>query len=411
MLVLLTILLAFGWPVAKGTLISSKLFAGYQGWFETSCDEGHRWVHWTAGKQPAPGHVTFEIFPDVRDYPASALCTARGLANLGNGSPARLYTARSQEVVDLHVKWAKEYGLDGLGLQRFVNEISHGDTLTARDEITGYMRAASEKYHSEFYIEYDISGSKDFVSVIKNDWTVHNVQSYAKSAAYATDGKGRKFVMLWGCGFRDRPGTPDDWLDILHFFRSKNVAVGVGVPHTWRVGGSHVKAGFNTSLFEQFDLIEPWAVGSIHNDKDIDNDFGEVVPADIAFCKSRGIQYRRVLFPGFAWSNWNGGSRNMIPRRGGQFMWNQAIAAHKVGINGAFVAMFDEFNEGTAILKAAEDKSMIPTNQYFYTLDTDGESLSSDFYLRLTGAIGKLFRGQIRASSAIPIPKRTAELE
>ena len=45
--------------------------------------------------------------------------------------------------------------------------------------------------------------------------------------------------------------------------------------------------------------------------------------------------------------------------------------------------MFDEFDEGTAIAKAAEDKSMAPSDQYFQTLDADGVHVSSDFYLRV----------------------------
>jgi hypothetical protein len=397
-------LLLFGVSTVTASLISEQLFAGYQGWFGTTCDEGQHWVHWS-GTTPAPGKVSFEIFPDLRDYPQDSLCPAGQLANLGNGSPAKLYSARVQSVTDMHVQWAKSYGLDGLGLQRFVVEIKGGDGLKRRDEVTQNMRTASEKHGLLFYIEYDTSGAADFVSVIKNDWVNHGTEKYIDSPAYATDGKGRKFVMLWGCGFPDRQGTPQDWLDILNFFHSRNIAVGVGVPYHWRTGES-VQSGFNTSLFGQFDLIEPWAVGSLRTDADIQHDFNLIVPGDIEFCKEKGIQYRRVMFPGFAWSNWNGGSRNMIPRRAGQFMWNQALAARSLNISGAFVAMFDEFDEGTAILKAAEDASMIPSNQYFLTLDADGESLSSDFYLRLTGSIGKMLRGEIPASTNVPIPKR-----
>ena len=47
--------------------------------------------------------------------------------------------------------------------------------------------------------------------------------------------------------------------------------------------------------------------------------------------------------------------------------------------------MFDEYDEGTAIAKAAEDKSMAPTDQYFLALNADGVYVSSDFYLRLVG--------------------------
>ncbi len=39
--------------------------------------------------------------------------------------------------------------------------------------------------------------------------------------------------------------------------------------------------------------------------------------------------------------------------------------------------MFDEFDEATAIAKAAKDRRMIPTDQYFLTLDADGTSSPS----------------------------------
>ena len=69
-----------------------------------------------------------------------------------------------------------------------------------------------------------------------------------------------------------------------------------------------------------------------------------------------------------------------------------------------YIAMFDEYDEGTAIAKAAEDSSMIPTNQYFLTLDADGVHLSSDFYLRLAGAANNMIKGQSPLTLTVPIP-------
>lgn len=60
-----------------------------------------------------------------------------------------------------------------------------------------------------------------------------------------------------------------------------------------------------------------------------------------------------------------------------------------------YVAMFDEYDEGTAIAKAAKDTSMISEDQYFLTLDADDIHCSSDFYLRLTGDGVKMIKGQI----------------
>jgi len=91
--------------------------------------------------------------------------------------------------------------------------------------------------------------------------------------------------------------------------------------------------------------------------------------------------------------------------RAGNHLWKQAYWArtHKVS---AMVAMFDEYDEGTAIAKAAENSSMIPTDQYFLTMDADGKSLSSDFYLRLTGKATQMLKGTFRLTPNIPIPPR-----
>lgn len=67
------------------------------------------------------------------------------------------------------------------------------------------------------------------------------------------------------------------------------------------------------------------------------------------------------------------------PRLHGDFMWKQAYNVKSTGIQTGYIAMFDEYDEGTAIAKMAENSSMIPTNQYFLTLDADGVSVSSDF--------------------------------
>jgi len=94
--------------------------------------------------------------------------------------------------------------------------------------------------------------------------------------------------------------------------------------------------------------------------------------------------------------------RNQIPRLHGDFMWRQAFDMKQLGINTGYVAMFDEYDEGTAIAKAAENASMAPTNQYFQTLDADGVAVSSDFYLRLTRDIGRMFKGEINTTEQHP---------
>jgi len=58
--------------------------------------------------------------------------------------------------------------------------------------------------------------------------------------------------------------------------------------------------------------------------------------------------------PGFAWSNFNGGAKNQIPRNKGEFMWRQIYNIKSLNMPGVYIAMFDEYDEGTAILKYGE---------------------------------------------------------
>jgi len=60
-----------------------------------------------------------------------------------------------------------------------------------------------------------------------------------------------------------------------------------------------------------------------------------------------------------------------------------------------FVGMFDEVDEGTALYKGAND---IPVGTYFVTY----EGLSSDWYLKLTGAATPMIRGEAPWSERIP---------
>jgi hypothetical protein len=74
-------------------------------------------------------------------------------------------------------------------------------------------------------------------------------------------------------------------------------------------------------------------------------------------------------------------------------MWSQAVAAKRAGADMLYVAMFDEIDEGTAIFKVATDP---PAG--FLPLDTP----RSDHYLWLAGQTGRLIRGEIAATDAMP---------
>jgi hypothetical protein len=90
---------------------------------------------------------------------------------------------------------------------------------------------------------------------------------------------------------------------------------------------------------------------------------------------------------------------NEIPRHGGAFLWSQGQAFHAAGATSLYVAMFDELDEGTAIFKTRNDP---PVGASPFVAEP---GLPSDHYLWLTGQIGRLLRGEIKARDE-SLPKR-----
>ena len=108
--------------------------------------------------------------------------------------------------------------------------------------------------------------------------------------------------------------------------------------------------------------------------------------------------YLPVIYPGFGWANLKGkaAANATIPRLGGEFFWRQFHTAASLGVEMAYVAMFDEVDEGTAIFKVSNSP---PTQAHFQTYD----GLPSDWYLRLTGEGSKVIRGERKSQPTLPI--------
>ncbi|WP_228551379.1 carbohydrate-binding protein [Paenibacillus sp. B01] len=393
---------------AAGGDVVGKLFAGYQGWFNASGDgsPNNGWIHWSKNSS-APstsGNTNFELYPDMREYTNQY---ATGLGNLGNGQPATLFSSYDQQTVSKHFEWMQTYGIDGAALQRFGADESDAPNgwKTNRDSVAVKAKNAAEAYGRKFYVMYDITGMNpsNWVNAIKHDWTANVVggMGLTGSSAYARQ-NGKLVVNLWGIGFTDRPGTAAEAAGLISWFKQQGAYVIGGVPAYWRTGIEDSKPGF-LDVYKSLDMISPWFVGRFGTLTDVDHWRTNFWQPDKTFTQQNGIAYQPVLWPGFSWSNLNPGApQNQIPRLHGDFMWKQAYSMKSIGIDTGYVAMFDEYDEGTAIAKAAENSTMIPSAPYFLTLNADGVSVSSDFYLRLTGDIGRMFKGQIAATAAHP---------
>lgn len=85
-------------------------------------------------------------------------------------------------------------------------------------------------------------------------------------------------------------------------------------------------------------------------------------------------------------------------------MWRQFYNHARTGVRSAYVAMFDEYNEGNQIAPTAATSADVPAGSGIRPLDEDGTACSPDFYLRLTGDGGRMLRGEIAVTPTIPTP-------
>jgi hypothetical protein len=393
-------------PVTTGSSYSEfigKSVAGYQAWF-TASESNTGWVHWSGNSRPAVGNFSFEIYPDVSDYNPGDL-KQTGFNNLGNGEPSRLFS--SADVINQHFEWMKDAGIDGVALQRFIGDSPYPISNSPLSKPV-IVKKAAEANQRIFYICYDMSSGKDenaWVESIKYDWVFNIEQSYAltSSPAYATVNN-KPVVQIWGPGFTSRVGNAAKTIELIKFLQSRGCYVIGGVPTNWRTESSDSKPGF-IEAYKTYDMVSPWAPGRYKNISGSDSFKNNYILPDKAFCAANNLDYLPVLFPGFAWSTWNPGAPNAFPRLAGEFLWRQAYNIKSAGINQMYFAMFDEYDEGTAIMKAATDWSMIPTNQYFLTLSADGIWVSSDFYLRVAGAATTMVKSSEQPSELLTVPQ------
>ena len=221
--------------------------------------------------------------------------------------------------------------------------------------------------------------------------------------------RGKPVVTIWGFGNPSRPGTPDDALTVINWFKSAGCTVMGGVPKSWRTldGDSQTNAAW-AGVYRAFDILSPWSVGRYSTLSGADDFKNNYIVPDRVECAVRGIDYMPVVFPGFSWKNLkstttNPPALNQTPRNGGTFYWRQVYNSISVGCTMIYGAMFDEVDEGTAMFKLAPTPAELPAQGSFVPLNIDGYALPSDWYLRLAGEATKMLRGEIPLSAQMPI--------
>lgn len=377
------------------------VMAGYQGWFNTPSDGANRqWHHYTGPQGFRPGSCTIDFWPDVSEYEKTYETEFR----LDNGTPAHVFSSYDESTVDTHFRWMKEYGLDGVFMQRFVAEIASKSGLAHFNKVLDSAMRAANKYKRAISVMYDLSGMKpgDEQIVLKDIAELserHALKDHRKNPSYLYH-NGKPLVSIWGVGFDDnRRYGFDEAETIIRELKAQGFSIMLGVPTYWQeLTDDTLEDPRLHELIRQCDIVMPWFVARY--DETGYPAHRNLIKHNISWCKDNGVDYVPLCFPGFSWRNMPGNDQSkQIHRNKGAFLWQQLSGAIGLGAEMLYIAMFDEIDEGTAIFKCAHH---VPTPHPGSTFVPLEEGIGSDHYLWLVGQAAQMLRREIPLSEEMP---------
>ena len=374
------------------TTLQRKVLCGYQGWFRCAGDDsGQGWRHWSRNARRLTAEtLTFEMWPDLSEFTAEEKFPVPGFT-YPDGKQAELFSSVHARTVQRHFEWMQQCGIDGVFLQRFLIEAAHPSSATVLKNV----RQAAAQTGRTYALCYDLSGHapEKMVATLLADWhRLRDEEKITQDKNYLHH-DGKPVLFVWGF-FSDRfsAALANQLIDGLKTGDRPVTLVG-GCQWYWR----REKDAEWAKVFRRFDVISPWNVGNTQHVAGHQHAATDYWPEDLAAAKQANMKYLPVIYPGFGWTNLKGAAaaNQTIPRLGGDFYWRQFHLAAELEIDMAYVAMFDEVDEATAIFKVTNSP---PTPGKFQTY----EGLPADWYLRLTGAGTKLLRGEMKNQRELP---------
>ena len=393
---LLALLLTHAASAQTYTTVNGLVMAGYQGWFSTPDDGLDRsWHHYQKKGKFEPGYASVDFWPDVSEYEK----TYETAFLLPDGTRARVYSPADAGTVDRHFHWMKQYGIDGVYLQRFVSEIRHEKGKRHFDTVLENALRAAHTYGRAVSIMYDLSGcTAADLAIVAQDWVAirrrFGLDDPARNPTYLRH-RNKPLVAVWGVGFNDnRKYATADVQQLIIKLKETELSLLIGVPYYWRtLDKDTLPDTLLHDLIRSCDVVMPWAVGR-YNGETYTKTAAPVLEGDIRWCRTNGVDYMPLAFPGFSWGNLKDSPSvyNQIPREKGAFFWKQVAGARAAGAQSLYVAMFDEIDEGTAIFKTLrEGETPLNGSGRFIGIES---GLSTDYYLWLTGQAGDWFHGK-----------------
>lgn len=249
-------------PEVDNSSYTGKAIFGYQGWFAHPDDQSPRpdYWHWGNLDMIGVGPLEVEMYPDLREYCESELYNTA--YTLANGETAKVFSSGNKQTVIRHMKWVRDYNLDGVFLQRFISEYGDPVVMEFRDSVTTSVMIGSELYGRVFSIMYD--GVANAVDDIKADW-MHLVDDIGVTG---TDRylhhNGKPLVSLWGYTFYPE-ASASQLAELIDWFQSDapqqyQASIKLGLNDNWFLLGNEW-----LDAFEQVDVISPWSVGRYNN--------------------------------------------------------------------------------------------------------------------------------------------------
>ncbi|GHU68307.1 hypothetical protein FACS189413_04870 [Bacteroidia bacterium] len=359
--------------------------AGYQGWFSCPGDGSERgWYHyWGRDGGFYPGSCKIDMWPDVSEYEK----TYKTEFVFADGSPAYTFSSWDESTVETHFRWMREYGIDGVFVQRFVAEIKRPASYRQLNKVWHSAINSANANNRAISIMYDFSGmapgdEKLVLTDIDSITKQYDIFERKNNPSYLFH-NGKPLIALWGVGFNDNRKYGFKEVEILiDALTARGFSLLIGVPTYWRtLKDDTLNDPELHRLIRKCDIVMPWFVGRFR-EKNLP-EMQKIVEGDLQWCKENKIDYAPLAYPGFSWKNMAKNSQP-IPRNRGGFYKKQLSNHIRQGAEMLYLAMFDEIDEGTAIFKCA---TQVPVGKsYFLPLDED---LGSDYYLILAGQAAK----------------------
>ena len=82
------------------------------------------------------------MWPDVSEYEKVYSTPFR----FADGGVASVFSSYDESTVDTHFRWMKEYGLDGVFMQRFVGEVKNPSGKNHFNKVLASATKAADKY-------------------------------------------------------------------------------------------------------------------------------------------------------------------------------------------------------------------------------------------------------------------------